>query len=148
VKFAELPEKEKIQSVKDALLRLIDKLYNNPNDHTQIINEYFKLVKPTPLTPVPEPITDSMSSEQKLAIEERTKDLLQKVKEDNEKLELEFNLKVESAKKFEALVNGLSKREDCICGCCFNVNIIDGILPSELEPLLPLARQMAEENTY
>jgi len=149
MRFSELSDKEKIQSVKDSLIRLLEKLSFLPADErSKLIQQYLQITPPSYLVAALEKAGDGISEEEKIQMERRNQEVANKVQEKNKSMEEVYNQKLDAAKKLENLISGLKKLEGCVCGACFNVDIINGILPIELECLLPVARQTAEETAY
>lgn len=143
-RFNDLNEQDRIQYVKDGFVLILEQLAKDPVK----LKNYIKLEKPKLHVASLETVPEKVSDADKTAIESRNKTVLDKVSEQNEKLEAEFKNKEENFKKIEAIVSKLQKKEGCLCGTCINISITNSAVPPELDVLIEVARKEAEERAY
>ena len=62
--------------------------------------------------------------------------------------EEEYKTKAEHFGKVANILSKLEKKEGCLCGSCINLNIVNSVIPPELEVLIDAARQEAEAKNY
>lgn len=144
MKFNELSEQDKIQSVKDSFVLILSQLASDPNE----LKKYIKVEEPKLQVAALERIDDNMTEDQKKSISERNTTIQAKVNEENERLQQDFDSKKATVKKVEEFVSKLEKMEGCLCGSCLNINITNSMVPQELEIFLEAARKEAENRVY
>jgi hypothetical protein len=117
--FKELSDKERIQSIKDSLVLLLESLASAPDKLTN----YIKVEKPV--------IAESTPAEEQ------------------EKLEAAYQKQQATFEKVMSYIRSVKKTKGCVCNQgCFDITITNGVLPPEFEPLLVAARKTAEERVY
>lgn len=144
MRFNELSEQERVQSIKNNFTLLIEKLASDPKK----VADYIKVEKPKLNVASLEKIKETMTEDQKKEAEERNKIVQAKVDDENAKLEAEFNSKQEMLKKAEKAISSFEKNPGCICGTCININLDGSLIPPELEALIDIARKEAQEKVY
>jgi len=148
-KFTDLSELDRIQYVKDGFVLILERLAKDPSKLKEYIKpaEKPKLILAAIEKPS-ETLFSAMSAEDKKALEERNKLAEENAKVINEKAEEEFKQKEATFKKVETIITGLQKKVGCLCGSCIDINITNSVIPTELEPLIDIARKEAEERQY
>lgn len=134
MRFGDLNELEKIQYIKDGFVLLLEQLALDKYK----LKEYLKLEKPKTI----------VAAVDKNVSEEKNKQLQQKAEAENKKNEEEFKKKEDLHDKILETISKLEKNKYCTCGTCFNLDITNGIIPSELEVLVDIARTEAAERNY
>jgi hypothetical protein len=144
-KFTDLNESDKIQAVKDKFAELIGFVSSEPEK----LKDYIAVGdKPKPIVAITDPLTDKMSPAQRADVEEKNRIAEEKAKAENVRIDAEYADKATLMKKAQDVISKLAKKEGCICNTCFNVDVANGIIPPELEPLIEAARKQAESEDY
>jgi hypothetical protein len=131
--FKDLSDKERIQSIKDTLVLLLENLVSvqsqkiEPAELDRIraerLAQYIKVEKPN--------ITETTSTAEK------------------EKLEANYQLQQQSFEKVMNYLRSVKKTKGCVCNQgCYEIDATNKVLPPEFEPLLVAARKIAENRIY
>ena len=144
MRFSDLKDQAKVQAIKDEFTKLIEALAGDKNK----IKDYVSLEPPKLIVPTLEKITDDLSDFEKDARIARNNNLVEKVKNDNAKLESDFKQRQEAYQKIEKIISSLQKPEICMCGMCVAVDTSNQPIPSELQPIVDQARKNAEAMTF
>jgi hypothetical protein len=144
MRFSELNDSEKVQSIKDNFILVLELLAREP----ERLKTYFKIEKPKLNVAALEKITIDMNDEEKSAAEKRNAEVEEKTKIKNEELEKEYIDKLIIFEKAAATISKLKKKEGCLCGSCLDLNTANKGVPDELEILIDVARKEAEERVY
>jgi hypothetical protein len=136
--FKELSDKERIQSIKDSLVLLLESILIVPRNADK--------------TEVKDPAIIDEARQSKLAQYIKVEKPV--IAEDapaaeREKLEAEYQKQQATFNKVLDYIRSVKKTPNCCCNQgCFEITITNSILPPEFEPLLAAARKTAEERTY
>lgn len=144
MKFNELDDQSKIQSIKDSFILLLETISKEPAK----LQSYIKLEKPKAIVAALERIITSMTDDEKSAIEKRNVMAEEKAKLLNEAAEKDYNNNLAALEKTSAAISQLKKKINCFCGTCIDLNIGNKGIPDELEILIDIARKEAEERVY
>jgi hypothetical protein len=144
MKFNDLSDQEKIQSIKDNFVLILEQLATDPKK----LEAIFKIEKPKTISPSFEKLTLTMSDEVRATTEKKNKELEETVREANIKAEKEYNDKLAVLEAAKITISKLRKKEGCLCGSCLDMDIANKGVPSELEVLIDVARKEAEERVY
>ena len=144
MKFSDLNEQDRVQCVKDGFVLILEKLSRYPSE----INKYYNIEKPKTIIPCFEQISDSLSEEDKKIISERNEKTILSANEINASNKKKYEESLEQFKKAEEIIKSLSKKEGCVCGSCIELDIINNIIPTELQFLIDFARKEAEARIY
>lgn len=148
MKFIDLQEIDRIQSIKDTFALLCEVLANDPAK----FEEYF----PSSIPPVTQTIKliskdlKKHSVEDIEKIESKNKDIVTKINLENAKLVEEIETKKVVVEKIKAAISSLKKRSSCVCvgtKCIDTISLFGSINP-DLEPLIDLAKKIAEQRIY
>lgn len=60
----------------------------------------------------------------------------------------EYEERKSQRNKVMEIVGSLSKRKDCVCGSCLDLNINGSALPPEMEFIIDVAKKEAESKSY
>ena len=140
-KFNSLSEIDKIQSIKEEFVLLLEIIVKTPSK----LKDILKSELPKQRVAALKQIKSAMSEEEKNIVKLHNEELIARVNFENEKLNLEFAAKEDAIIK---IISTFAKKAGCKCGLCFDAGIINSALPIELEPLLSVAKKEAEERIY
>jgi hypothetical protein len=144
MRFTELNDSEKVQSIKDNFILILELLARDP----ERLKTYFKVEKPKTIVAALEKIIVSMNDDEKSAAKKSNAEVEEKTKIKNEELEKEYNNKLATFEKAAATISKLKKKDGCLCGSCLDLNTANKGVPDELEVLIDIARKEAEERVY
>lgn len=144
MRFTELNDSEKVQSIKDNFILILELLAREP----ERLKTYFKVEKPKTIVAALEKIIVSMNDDEKSAAKKSNAEVEEKTKIKNEELEKEYNNKLATFEKAAATISKLKKKDGCLCGSCLDLNTANKGVPDELEVLIDIARKEAEERVY
>lgn len=128
MKFAELSDTDKIQSIKDGFVLILESVANNPD----VLKEYIKVEDP-----ILEAYKDDMSPADYKNLEEKNKVLQDKFTQQK----AEFD-------KVQSMIADLKMKTGCICGKCVDINITNNSIPPELQVLVEAARKEVQNRVF
>lgn len=142
-KFQTADVNGKIQLIKDSFNELIGQISNEPDK----IRDILKLgEKPKPVAAIHTPLHGNESEERRKEIEGINALADTRATEETARLEQEYASKIEAVNNIGEAIKKMGKKEGCICGTCFNTEATNGSLSPDFEPLIDIARTIAENS--